>query len=169
MKQFILSSKRLRRICFVGTFERNESSSLRVLGLWSAIIPRDLLQIWHDCSAAWCALLRRVSSPFSKGETLCMTGFKFQVLSCVRLIQSTLALRTPRYCGHPANTDNCWINPRLKLQTFDWNKSRYYGFSLLRTYRHVSQSPQHNFIVLTLLITDIHQHLSTFWQNYLRL
>ena len=56
-----------------------------------------------------------------------MAGFKFQVLLCVRLIQSTLALRTPRYCGHPANTDNCWINPRLKLQTFDWNK-----ISLLR-------------------------------------
>ena len=168
MRQFILSSKRLRRICFVGTFERNESSSLGVLGLWSPIIPRDLLQIWHDCSAAWCAWLRRFH-PLLVNETLCMAGFKFQVLLCVRLIQSTLALRTPRYYGHPANTYNCWINPRLKLQTFDWNKSRYYGFSLLRTYRHLSQSRQHNFIVLTLLTTDINQHLSTFWQNYLRL
>ena len=33
MRQFILSSKRLRRICFVGTFEGNESSRLGVLGL----------------------------------------------------------------------------------------------------------------------------------------
>ena len=31
-------------------------------------------------------------------------------------IQSTLALRTPRYYGHPANTDSS--NPQVTLQTF---------------------------------------------------
>ena len=141
--------------------DSEEYVSLELLNETSPQLPRDLLQIWHDCSAAWCALLRRFHS-LLVNEKICMAGFKFQVLLCVRLIQSTLALRTPRYYGHTANTDSCWINPRLKLQTFDWNKSRYYGFSLLRTYRHLSQSRQHNFIVLTLLITDINQHLSTF-------
>ena len=34
-------------------------------------------------------------------------------------IQSTLALRTPRYNGHPDNTDSSKIPGKNKLQTFD--------------------------------------------------
>ena len=41
-------------------------------------------------------------------------------------IESTLALRTPRYYGHPAHEQ--LMNPRRKLRTFNWNK-----LQLLRT------------------------------------
>ena len=34
----------------------------------------------------------------------------------------TIALRTPRYNGHPDNTDSSKIPGNNKLQTFDWNK-----------------------------------------------
>ena len=34
----------------------------------------------------------------------------------------TLTLRTPRYNGHPDNTDSSKIPGKNKLQTFDWNK-----------------------------------------------
>ena len=37
-------------------------------------------------------------------------------------VQSTLALRTPRYSGHPDKTDSGKIPGKNKLQTFDWNK-----------------------------------------------
>ena len=51
--------------------------------------------------------------------------FLFNALS----IQSTLALRTPRYYGHPANTDSCKI-PGLSCRRLTETNSRYCGFSL---------------------------------------
>ena len=48
-------------------------------------------------------------------------------------------------------------------QTFAITDSRYYK------YRHLSRSQHLTVILLTLVITDVNQHLSTFWQNYLRL
>ena len=44
---------------------------------------------------------------------------KWSLIICV---QSTFALRTPRYNGHPDNTDSSQIPGKNKLQTFDWNK-----------------------------------------------
>ena len=36
-----------------------------------------------------------------------------------RVIQSTLALRTPRNNGHPNNTEDSYIPGKNKLQAFD--------------------------------------------------
>ena len=83
--------------------------------------------------------------------------YKFHVPKKKDRHRLTLALRTPRYDGQ-------LLNPRRKLQTFDRNK-----LWLLRTYGHLSRSRQHNFIVLTIVITYINQHLSTFRQNYSKL
>ena len=47
------------------------------------------------------------------------TYAKWSLIICV---QSTFALRTPRYNGHPDNTDSSQIPGKNKLQTFDWNK-----------------------------------------------
>ena len=52
----------------------------------------------------------------------------------VLVIQSTPALRTLRYYGQQ-------LNPRRKLQTFDWNK-----LPLLRTYGHFIQSQFYCFL-----------------------
>ena len=54
-------------------------------------------------------------------------------------LQSTLALRTPRYYGHPINKDSCKI-PGQSYRRLTENKPRYYGLSLLRTYGHCSVS-----------------------------
>ena len=37
-------------------------------------------------------------------------------------VQSILTLRTPRYNGHPNNTDSNQISGKNKVQMFDWNK-----------------------------------------------
>ena len=63
-------------------------------------------------------------------------------------------------CGHLAIADTPLIrtaaNPRLKLQTFDWNK-----LPLLRTYGHFAQFQRHNFIVLSVVITDSERNFLT--------
>ena len=48
-------------------------------------------------------------------------------------IQSTLTLRTPHYCGHPANTDSGQIPIKIFYRCLTETISRYYGLSLLRT------------------------------------
>ena len=58
-------------------------------------------------------------------------------------LKSTPALRTPHYYRQQQN-------PRRKLETFDWNKLRYYTvLSLPRTYGHFVRSQRHNFIVFS--------------------
>ena len=81
-------------------------------------------------------------------------GFYSQLLPCGHLvIMDTPLIRTA--AEFLAKTSDICLNDKLLL---------------LRTYRHLSRSRQHNSIVpLTLVITNINQHLATFWQNYLRL
>ena len=76
-------------------------------------------------------------------------------------IQSTPALRTPRYYGHPAITDSSKI-PGESYRRLTEINSRYYGLSLLRTYGHFIRSQRHNFIVFSLVIADTEQHLGIF-------
>ena len=83
-------------------------------------------------------------------------------------IQSTPALRTPRYYGHPAITDSSKIPDESYRRLTEIN-SRYYGLSLLRTYGHFIRSQRHNFIVFSLVvIADTEQHLGIF-ARFLRL
>ena len=74
-------------------------------------------------------------------------------------------------CGHLAITDTPLIRTTpespAKIRHLTETNSRYCAISLLRTYGHLSRSLQHCFIVLTLVIKDINQHLSTFRQYYL--
>ena len=51
-------------------------------------------------------------------------------------MKSTLALRTPRYNGHPDNTDSSKIPGKNKLQTFHLN-----NFPLLRTLATLTRGP----------------------------
>ena len=98
------------------------------------------------------------SLPFLVDSTM-----KFQMF-CVFwaiLLQSTPPLRTPRYYGHPAITDRSKI-PGESYRCLTEIKSRYYGLSLLRTYRHFIRSQRHNFIVFSLVIADTEQHLGIF-------
>ena len=76
-------------------------------------------------------------------------------------IQSTPALRTPRYYGYPAITDSSKISGESYRRLTEIN-SRYYGLSLLRTYGHFIRSQRHNFIVFSLVIADTEQHLGMF-------
>ena len=46
-------------------------------------------------------------------------------------VQSTLALRTPRYYGHPANADKSHPPPGETHKEMTETNSRYYGLSLL--------------------------------------
>ena len=77
------------------------------------------------------------------------------------MVQSTPALRTPRYYGHPAITDSSKI-PGESYRRLTEINSRYYGLSLLRTYGHFIRSQRHNFIVFSLVIADTKQHLGIF-------
>ena len=93
-------------------------------------------------------------------------AWKFTLTSAVKnmlsyTIQSTPALRTPRYYGHPAITDSSKIPGESYGRLTEIN-SRYYGLSLLRTYGHFIRSPRHNFIVFSLVIADTEQHLGIF-------
>ena len=76
-------------------------------------------------------------------------------------------------CGHLAITDTPLIRTTpespAKIRHLTETNSRYCAISLLRTYGHLSLSLQHSFTVLTLVIKDINQHLSTFRQYYLNL
>ena len=47
-------------------------------------------------------------------------------------LQSTLALRTPRYYGHPDNTDRTKSPEKINYRRLNEINSRYYGLSLLR-------------------------------------
>ena len=76
-------------------------------------------------------------------------------------LQSTPALRTTRYYGHPAITDSSKI-PGESYRRLTEINSRYYGLSLLRTYGHFIRSQRHNFIVFSLVIADTEQHLGIF-------
>ena len=76
-------------------------------------------------------------------------------------LQSTPALRTPRYYGHPAITDSSKI-PGESYRRLTEINSHYYGLSLLRTYGHFIRSQRHNFIVFSLIIVDTEQHLGIF-------
>ena len=76
-------------------------------------------------------------------------------------LQSTPALRTPRYYGHPAIADRSKI-PGESYRRLTEINSRYYGLSLLRTYGHFIRSQRHNFIVFSLVIADTEQHLGMF-------
>ena len=76
-------------------------------------------------------------------------------------IQSTPALRTPRYYGHPATTDSSKI-PGESYKRLTEINFRYYGLSLLRTYGHFIRSQRHNFIVFSLVIADPEQHIGIF-------
>ena len=78
-----------------------------------------------------------------------------------KYIQSTPALRTPHYYGHPAITDSSKI-PGESYRRLTEINSRYYGLSLLRTYEHFIRSQRHNFIVFSLVIADTEQHLGKF-------
>ena len=80
---------------------------------------------------------------------------------CCIGVQSTPALRTPRYYGHPAITDSSKI-PGESYKRLTEINSRYYGLSLLRTYGHFIRSQRHNFIVFSLVIADTEQHLGIF-------
>ena len=81
--------------------------------------------------------------------------------SAINGIQSTPALRTPRYYEHPAITDSSKI-PGESYRRLTEINSRYYGLSLLRTYGHFIRSQRHNFIVFSLVIADTEQHLGIF-------
>ena len=61
-------------------------------------------------------------------------------------IQSTPALRTPRYYGHPTITDSSKI-PGESYRRLTEKSSCCYGLSLLRTYGHFIRSQRHNFLV----------------------
>ena len=88
--------------------------------------------------------------------------------SAINGIQSTPALRTPRYYEHPAITDSSKI-PGESYRRLTEINSRYYGLSLLRTYGHFIRSQRHNFIVFSLVvIADTEQHLGIF-ARFLRL
>ena len=69
-------------------------------------------------------------------------------------IQSTPALRTPRYYGHPAIMDSSKIPGESYRR---WNK-----LPLLRTHGNLIRSQRHNFIVFSLVIADTEQHLGIF-------
>ena len=77
------------------------------------------------------------------------------------ILQSTPALRTPRYYGHPAITDSSKI-PGESYRRLTEINSRYYGLSLLRTYGHFIRSQRHNFTVFSLVIADTEQRLGIF-------
>ena len=54
--------------------------------------------------------------------------YSIQSFSPNAILQSTLTLRTPRFNGHPYNTDSSYIPGKNNFQTIDWNK-----LPLLRT------------------------------------
>ena len=76
-------------------------------------------------------------------------------------VQSTPALRTPRYYGHPAITDRSEIPVESYKRLTEIN-SRYYGLSLLQTYGHFIRSQCHNFVVFSLVIADTELYLGIF-------
>ena len=61
-------------------------------------------------------------------------------------------------------TDTSLINSGENYRHLTETNSRYYGV----TETSSSPFPQYNFIVLTLVITDINQHLSTFRQDHFK-
>ena len=81
--------------------------------------------------------------------------------SAINGIQSTPALRTPRYYGHPAITDSSKISGESYRRLTEIN-SHYHGLSLLRTYGHFIRSQRHSYIVFSLVIADAEQHLGIF-------
>ena len=60
------------------------------------------------------------------------------------IVQSTLALRSPRYYGHPVNTDSCKIPSEICYRRLTETISRYYGLSLLRTQIRGPESVRNN-------------------------
>ena len=88
----------------------------------------------------------------------------------VASLQSTVALA----CRHLAIVDIplIWTATKSPAKITDIRlkqNSHYYGLSILRTYGRLSRSRQLNFIILTLVVMDVNQHLLTFRQNYLKL
>ena len=73
-------------------------------------------------------------------------------------LQSTPALWTPHYYGHPGIMDSSKI-PSESYRRLTEINSRFYKLSLLRTYRHFIWSQSHNFIVFSLVMVDTEQHL----------
>ena len=82
--------------------------------------------------------------------------------SAINGIQSTPALRTPRYYEHPAITDSSKI-PGESYRRLTEINSHYYGLSLLRTYGHFIPSQRHNFIVFSLGYSG---HRAASWNIY---
>ena len=79
-------------------------------------------------------------------------------------LQSTPALRTPRYYGHLAITDSSKI-PGESYRRLTEINSRYYGLSLLRTYGHLIRSQRCNLLFsLSILRTpsSILEYLHTY-------
>ena len=104
----------------------------------------------------WSASLFRTADSSLKSFSKDLSGSDFLKVNFISLntinsrFADTSLLRTPRYYGQQ-------LNPRRKLQKFDWNK-----LPLLRTYGHFIRSQRHNFIVFSLAIADTEQHLGIF-------
>ena len=92
------------------------------------------------------------SCSFNRQETVLLISKQNTWAPNCFMLQPTLALWTPCYYGHPANTHICKLTE---------TNSRYYGLSLLWTYGHFAQSRWHNFIVLTLIIMDGERNVLT--------
>ena len=105
--------------------------------------------------------------PFNQDALLCAACTTWTHTTCLsykrnlKALQSTTALRTPRYYGHPAIMDSSKI-PGESYRRLTEINSRYYGLSLLQTYGHFIRSQRHNFIVFSLVKADTEQHLGMF-------
>ena len=69
------------------------------------------------------------------------------------VIQSTLALRVPRYYGHPADADKRQPPGETHKEMTETN-SRYYGLSLLRKCRHFPAPKRDISLVFSAAIAD---------------
>ena len=137
-------------------YTRTPPSSMSMVGI---SLPLDCkVKAKSSSLVTWCIF------PFSG---LLVSSFVLQTLaqgptfSHFIQVQSTPALRTPRYYGHPAITDSSKI-PGESYRRLTEINSLYYGLSLLRTYGHFIRSQRHNFIVFSLVIADTEQHLGIF-------
>ena len=78
-------------------------------------------------------------------------------------VQSTLALRTLRYYGHPANADKSQLPPNpptpgeTRKETTETN-SRYHGLPLLRKCGHVPAPKRDISLVFSLAIADTYEY-----------
>jgi len=94
-------------------------------------------------------------SPFFY-KKICLKGSERLAKSC--FAHNYCHVCHSRFAVFTANTDSSWIHGK-NYRYLTGTNSRYYGISLLRTYRHLSRSRQHTF----------NQRLLTFRQNYLKL